>query len=252
MIVTIPTINRVDRQPTYDVLKQVANPVLICPPEEVDAHTARGRKAIGVSAKGIAATRQYIVDNMGAQVAMFDDDLDFAARRVDDRTKFRPATLTDVRDMLDLMRRLLDDYPMVGVSHREGANRQTEPTLFNTRILRVMAFDTAYLKSKGISFLPLPVMEDFHVTLSILKTGSRIVTCNDWVHNQSRGSGSAGGCSTYRTMEVQRQGAEALKALHSDFVTVVEKAPNSAWGGMPRTDVTIQWKKAYEWGVRNA
>jgi hypothetical protein len=67
----------------------------------------------------------------------------------------------------------------------------------------------------------------------------------DWAWNQ-RGSGAVGGCSGYRNNEVQTEAANELHRLFPDFVTVVTKKSKSSWQGMEeRTDVRIQWKKAF-------
>ena len=55
-----------------------------------------------------------------------------------------------------------------------------------------------------------------------------------------------GGCSTYRTMELQGAAAEKLAAKHHPFVKVVIKKTKTAWGGAERKDVIVQWKKAYQ------
>jgi hypothetical protein len=88
-------------------------------------------------------------------------------------------------------------------------------------------------------------MEDFDVTLNLMRQGHGNIVLNHMVHDQ-HGSNLAGGCSQYRDNIVQRAGAIGLKKLHDRFVSVVEKTTKTAWGGATRTDVRIQWKKAYE------
>jgi len=53
-------------------------------------------------------------------------------------------------------------------------------------------------------------------------------------------------------MEAQDRAARALKERFPDFVTLVKKKTKTAWEGQERTDVIIQWKKAYEWGRAHA
>jgi hypothetical protein len=71
-----------------------------------------------------------------------------------------------------------------------------------------------------------------------------IVVLNNWCNNQAEGSSADGGCSTYRTPELQAQAARLLAELHAPYVKVVEKETKTAWGGGTRTDVMIQWKRA--------
>lgn len=194
---------------------------------------------------GIAAVRDHIVHEMHGdyRVLLLDDDLRFATRREDEPTKFRPSSSTDIRRMLSEVERMIGLYPLVGVGSREGGNRNTEQHVFNTRILRTLGYDREYLKKHDIRGAPMRVMEDFHVALQILESGKDICVCNWWVSDQL-GSGKDGGCSTYRTKDVQAEAAHQLAALHPGTVRVVEKTTKGAWGGGTRTDVVISWKKA--------
>lgn len=197
----------------------------------------------------LTSTRDWLIhERQGSNKVVFlDDDLNFAVRRFDDPGKFRGLQKpTDLVKMFARIEAGLDKYPMVGVGAREGGNRITDPFLFNTRIMRVLAFDRTYLRECAITFAPLKVMEDFHVNLQILRSGAETMVCNSWVSNQAGGSDAPGGCSVYRTSGVQTASAHLLQSLHPDFVTVVEKTTKGAWGGGTRTDVRIQWKKAYE------
>jgi hypothetical protein len=106
------------------------------------------------------------------------------------------------------------------------------------------------LKKEGVRFDRLPVMEDFDVALQLLRKGYPSLTLNNWVQDQST-SNAPGGCSTYRSLEVQAKGAKGLARLHPNVVKLVEKTTKGAWGGGTRTDVQVAWKKAYEEGKRN-
>jgi hypothetical protein len=165
-------------------------------------------------------------------------------RREDDRKLLRQPKEGEVEAMFEAIERELDDHPLVGVASREGANRNTEKRIFNTRILRVLAYRTDTMRQHGIRFDRVPVMEDFDVALQLLGNGYQNVVLNDWAHNQE-GSGLKGGCSTYRTMEMQAQAAHELARLHPGVVRVVQKSTKTAWGGGTRTDVIVAWKQAY-------
>lgn len=196
--------------------------------------------------KRLAETRDYIIHDMlgSNEVVFLDDDLHFAVRRDDDATKFRQPEPEDIRQMFKEIDSMLRRHSHVGIGAREGGNRVTEPYLYNTRIMRVLAYRRDVLKKECITFTPLVVMEDFHVNLQLLRAGYDTVVCNDWVSNQAGGSDAAGGCSTYRSSEVQTASAHLLAEKHRGFVRVVEKTTKGAWGGGTRTDVVIQWKKA--------
>ena len=139
---------------------------------------------------------------------------------------------------------LLDVYAHGAVAPREGGNRVTDDILYNVRCLRALFYRTDVLKVYDIRFTDMEVMEDFHVALSLLRQGFKSVTINHMVQNQN-GSNLPGGCSDYRSMEMQERAAHTLKERHPDFVTVVQKETKTAWGGGMRTDVRVAWKKAY-------
>ena len=147
--------------------------------------------------------------------------------------------------MFTVMERTLDEYAHVGVNAREGGNRRPEKVLFNTRMLRVLGFNREMFHNVGARFDRNIVMEDFDVSLTLLRAGYPSVVLNKWVQGQGS-SNAAGGCSIYRTMEVQAEGAKRLKELHPEFVSLVTKTTKGAWNGQTRTDVMIQWKKAFE------
>jgi hypothetical protein len=178
---------------------------------------------------------------------MMDDDLVFAVRgkREDNPLYLSPATSTDVAKMILWMYdQLTGNYALVGISAREGNNRKPEPTEMNTRMMRCWGIHVPTFKKVGASFESMPCMEDFDVFLTFLTNGYPNVVSNTWTTNQA-GSNTEGGCSTYRTLEVQAEAAEALAAKYPGIVKAVEKETKGSWGGGVRKDVTVYWKKAY-------
>jgi len=199
--------------------------------------------------KGIGPTRQWIIERChyiykDTKCVMIDDDLVFATRREDESTKFRESTPEEITTLFGSISACLDSYAHVGVSTREGGNRDTNPYAFNTRLLRVLAYRVDVLRRESIRFDRLELMEDFDVTLQLLRRGYANAKVNWMVHNQ-RSSNSPGGCSTYRTLEKQSQAARGLRELHPEFVSVVTKKTKTAWNGKERQDVIVQWKRAF-------
>jgi hypothetical protein len=177
---------------------------------------------------------------------MLDDDLTFATRRTDDPTKFFASSASEIGEMFnDISQNLQNGYVHVGVASREGGNRRTEHYLQIGRMMRVLAYDVHHLRKYGIRFDEVQLMEDFNVTLKLLRKGEPNYILN-WIVQNQAGSNTVGGVSTYRTMERQTKAAQELARLHPNFVGVVEKSTKSAWGGGVRTDVVIQWRKAYD------
>lgn len=204
------------------------------------------KNILAVDTSGIGNVRQHIIDISKGAVLMLDDDLSFFARRADDPTKLVKTTESGRSHMLCCVAELMenDGYAHVAIAVREGANRNTDELLFNTRCLRALGYNATILKKEKVRFDRLPVMEDFDVALQLLRKGYASATLNTFVQDQGT-SNAPGGCSTYRTKDVQELGALGLERLHPDFVTVVQKETKGAWGGGVRTDVRIAWKKAY-------
>jgi hypothetical protein len=257
MDIVIPSYLRPRAQFTYQRLKRagVKSTVVVRQgdypeyrmyiPEE-DLH------AIQAEVSNIGETRDYIVNEMpgGTLVLMLDDDLDFAARRSDDPTKFRDCTDDDIECMVRSLDDLLEKFPHVSIAAREGANRNTDHFMVNTRMMRVLGYNRAYLRKHDLKFTPTNFMCDFHMTLQILKLGNECCVQNGYVSNQRGGSNATGGCSTTRTEAAQSAEAVLLARLHAPFVKVVQKP---SWSGVgTRDDVVVQWKQAYQWGVQNA
>ena len=260
MIIAIPSTRRAGKQLTWKNLSAAgrAQTIVVVPEGEEQAYGCRipAPQVHGIPVRGIGHTRQWILEYAAqhsddGKVAMFDDDLRFTVRRQDDPTKFRLPTEQDVDAMLHRLSVLLDTHIHASIAVRQGANRKTEPTLYNERMLRVLAFDARKTLAAGVDYGRLEVMEDFDVTLTLLRKGHPCAIVNDYAQDQVA-SNAPGGCSTYRDFGMQERSALMLAELHAPFVTVVEKkTPNwGKFGGGVRKDVIIQWKRAFDSGEK--
>jgi hypothetical protein len=252
----IPTYKRVNKQRTWENLPDAIKEItyLVCPQSEAKLHEAAGRQVFAApnSVKGIAKTRQWILENADDdQILMLDDDQSFRCRE-SGSYKLRPMEDTDYDAMIAALEEALKSYNAVGVSAQAGNNRTFPKSIVSPgRMYNMYALNRNVLLDLDIRFDDMTVMEDFHVTLSLLKLGLPNAILQDWCWS-SPGSNADGGCSNYRTSEVQREGALKLAGLHAPFVTVVEKESKSWGNGLEkRTDVRVAWKKAYEWGLAN-
>ena len=188
---------------------------------------------------------EYAFESGIDKLVMLDDDLRFDVRRMDERGKFYVAADKDVLKLFDKMEKMLDTYAHVGVLSREGGNREEKSTKECTRMMRVLAYHVNTFKDERIKFDRLPLQEDFDVTLQLLRKGYPNLVLCEWVNGQGT-SGAKGGCSHFRTLELHNENAVKLARLHDPFVKVVSKQTKGAWGGNPRLDVMVQWKKAFE------
>lgn len=264
MDIIIPTLGRKGHQETLNQLWCAGlRPVVVVQQEEYEEDAYwRDIKNVysGISVavlpgriETIAPTRQWILENVGSSrtLVMLDDDLTFYKRRDDEPEKLRDITNDELKVAFGQLeiQLTLEGYAHAGFAAREGANRNTARYLENTRIMRVLGYRRDILLQEKLRFDEMEVMEDFHVALSLLERGYPNVILNDYAHNQA-GSGKAGGCSTFRTPEMQARNAHLLAKLHP-HAQAVQRVTKGSFGGGERTDVRIQWKKAYDSGRKD-
>lgn len=178
---------------------------------------------------------------------MCDDDVMLYIRKSADVWNLRYPQPDEVNDLFVELEMLLDFYPMVGLSPREGNNRigAGDPPLIQecTRSMRMYGFRTDdYL---SIEANRLSEMADFDTTLQMLRKGLKNAVLYYWAQGQP-GSQYTGGCSIYRTTETHEAICRKLQELHPDYVKLRQKTNKGEQHGFgTRTEVTVQWKKAY-------
>lgn len=246
MQIYIPTFGRSRDQVTFHNLPpEVQNRVnLLVDWKEAALYDDYPHILLPSDVRGIGKVRQWAVENSEDKFVMLDDDLTFATRRDENPTLLRPATGPEIYDMFEHLNAELDQYKHVGVASREGANRNVDVWIPNTRMLRILGYSAKTLLRENIRFDRIRVMEDFDVALQLLERGYPSQLYNWMTHNQ-KSSNAPGGCSSYRTMEVQAKAAHMLQVFHPEYVTLVQKKTKTAWNGQERWDVRIAWKKAY-------
>lgn len=260
MKIYIPTMGRADKQITFQNLPATLREkaVLVVDHKEKDIHFALyGEDKVLVAPEhcnSIGKVRQAIIDYHnpkidGDKLIMLDDDLGFNMRRTDIRSKFLPATDEAVVEGFALVEKLLETHAHGGIRARQ-MSQDADDIEYNCRTLRALAFNAAVVKQQDVKFDRLIVMEDFDVTLQLLRKGFSNFNVSTIIQGQST-SNAPGGCSIYRDWKRQEEGARGLAELHPDFVRVRTKKTNwKDWGSDERVDVTISWKKAYR-GTQN-
>lgn len=273
MLIAIPSRGRAGKQVTVRHFEEynILNNVVVCvPKDEVRQYRFLPCEVVGVPQRceGIAATRQWILTELAVErkakyVLMLDDDMDFCYRPNVKEPKL--LTITDKKQFTNMLNTLagwLDEgFVHVGLSARQGNNHEflgkEGMGLYAyrdvTRMMNAYAYNTVALNlliyEGKIHLERVPVMEDFDLTLQLLRLGYPNRVSFEYCWNQ-RGSGAVGGCSTYRNAEMQQLAAEMLAKLHPGFVTVItkdSKDTSSSWTGMKtRVDVKVAWQKAYE------
>lgn len=274
MLIVIPSAGRARRQVTLRSLKTAGvlkETVLVVPAkDELGYMNLTGYDGVRIiylpeQWAGIAKTREWILTKMPRDghrfIAMLDDDMDFCWRPVVDEPKLE--TIKDKDRMVAMLNTLVfwlsSGFVHVGISARQGNNNKfyDDDHLYGlhayrdaTRMMNAYAYDTvaldALIERSAVQLGRVPVMEDFDLTLQLLRAGYPNRVSFEYCWNQ-RLSGAEGGCSTYRTAEMQAAAAGALAGLHPEFVKVVPKTSASQKGAMAtRIDVNVQWRKAYD------
>lgn len=223
--------------------------VVVSETEKVD-YEARVPESVQVlltDRLGIADVRQWILEHAEHEYVMFiSDDIEFAYRN--DEGKLRKADNSQVMRMIkQLYRWLHGGYTHVGVSQRAFNHTSTEPYVKIARMNDVYAYNKNKTLESGARFDRLKVMEDFDITLSLLRLGHINIVTHEYAWSQ-KGSGASGGCAEYRGWQMQRDAAYQLAKLHPGCITVREKKSKSAWEsvGKSRVDVIVHWKRAYK------
>jgi hypothetical protein len=238
---------------------------VVVPEAELDAYyKAGGLRGADLLAtphecKGIAAARQWMTEwtarHGDEYLLQLSDDMKFFRRiSSDDHQHLRAAEPEELRGMVEMMRMLADGTMdgerrvHVGVSARGGNNRQPGDWHELGRMCDIYMHHVPTLAELGIRWDRVQVMEDFDVTLQLLRCGYPNAIVDFYAWDQRGGSNAPGGCSAYRTPQVQEAGAKRLAELHPGFVRAAPKKANN-WKGAfdgERWDVTVQWRKAYQ------
>jgi len=209
-----------------------------------------GCKVIGCPYDGIALTRKFCgqlsVDS--SKFLMLDDDLRFYKRvsatdwRLRDLSDF-PDTSRQVGRMLSLVSSKLDKYVHVAISAREGNNRLPYEGAECSRPLRVLAYRRK--EFLGVEHGRVEIMEDFDVTMQLLRQGYKNLVIVSWAHNQVQ-TQMSGGCSDYRSLELHNLNVLRFAELHTPFVSLREKHNKRGRELSNRVETTIYWKRAWE------
>jgi hypothetical protein len=152
----------------------------------------------------------------------------------------------------DMIEKLNSGYGLVGISQRFGNNRISEDMLENCRIFGFWGLNRFLYNTLPAKISDVVYREDFYLILKFLLEGIKVCNLYTYAFNKQNGVNSEGGCSTYRTPEETNNNVEWMC---KEFPGIVKSKENKkiSWKGYSgiALDVVIQWKKAYEIGVKN-
>jgi hypothetical protein len=255
LTVYIPTRGRVGLsiQVTLRELRAFSSvkPWLVCPESEVAQHLRYHDQVLACPATNINQTHEWILSQATGGILTLDDDQYFSFRP----TPSEPRPLERIKNLDPMFQWVKDQldagFIHGGISARQGNQHIPRPWADCIRQNNAHFFNADVFKQEGIVLPgePNSMVHDFYFTLALLLRGypNRVAYHYCW---SQRGSGAKGGCSTYRTHDLQRTWCENLHAAFPEFVKLVTKtnvSGGSVFAG-ERVDVNIAWLKA--WAAR--
>lgn len=252
----IPTAGRPLSQRTFSLLPDElrVRTKMVVTPEDEDAYAkVWGNEHILVTnVKGIALKRDFILDFAEEKnLVMLDDDITIQRLRPGGKiTNCDPGEILEAFDWLDTK---LDSYAHAGFAVRFSDKGGGSGDKIGARMMHVLAYNMHELPETARFTRNMPdpehgLMEDFNMTLQLLTAGLPNIVSNEW-RISPYAANAKGGCSSWRTREMQNAAAVWLKSQFPKFVSLREKNSWSGIEGEKMVDVTVQWKAAYEGSI---
>ncbi len=198
---------------------------------------------------GMAEVRDFIVrycyENDIVNCIMIDDDIRFAVHELKaEKTTYHPMSKEEFHSMImDLLEASSPELPLAGIQARQFSNNKLSKFEYNTRIIQLQALHIPTIISEGVTFTyEAPFISDYNFALELLTRGYRNIVLNKYTRDDK--PNEKGGCSEYRTAELQSASAVALYKKFPDVVRLVQKT-NGSWK-TPRINPVVSWKKAYK------
>lgn len=174
------------------------------------------------------------------KAVILDDDLVFSKRN-------EQGKLITVRDPVLLepmwckVEELLDAYPLVSVHPRQMGHATPPGHVENGRVICVQGINRSLIGPVKVD--QHPILADVRLNLTLLGRGDRNALITDYF--QDHGPCQApGGCSIYRTPQLQELAIDSLVERWPGYVRKVIRKPKQAkWLGDERVEYTAQWKK---------
>lgn len=181
------------------------------------------------------------------KAVILDDDLVFSKREGKSLK-----TITDPEELgslFDQMEELLEVYPLVGVHPRQMGQDAPAPFVQNGRIICMQGINRRLIGKVKVDQFPILADVVLNLTLLARGRGNAIITTFFQDHGPCQ---APGGCSIYRTSEMQHLAVSYLAERFPGYVKVVERVTKDKWlaneAGI-RYDYTAQWKKLHAAGT---
>tara|TARA_Y100000034_G_scaffold136412_1_gene212739 strand:- start:660 stop:1424 length:765 start_codon:yes stop_codon:yes gene_type:complete len=243
-VIYIPTLGRTNNQITFDNLPQNVQDItwLVVQPKEHNSFGDYPRIVLPDDNIGITATRKYIYEWRGTNTkyGVFDDDLKFIERTPNGPKTKRPMDKGSWEELLGRTSEWLDEIPFSGMKQGDlpPSGREYKDT---TGVNCAFFFNDNLLPSSDTLDWSLPVCEDIHLVLQLLKMGynNRIWEKFGYISKIL----APGGCNIWRTLDLINETHEKLIKLHPAHVSWNGIRPDVLGGDFKK--IKIKWKQAY-------
>lgn len=247
MKIYVPSRDRPDAQHTAAQLRDAGVPFVIVRSHSDESRYPDYADQLFFDVRGIADKRQKIMEHArewshDGKFVMIDDDVEFRRVLQDEHvcvtTKTTPA---ETRLLMSRVETLLDQYAIVGIAIRFMIDRAEKPLLLNSgRMVHFLAYNLDLMRGPPPRWDRLSTCEDFDFTMQLVSRGLPRAMITDHCLHEVGGHASAGGCSHFRSPELEIENNRRLMELWPDYVSVT-----------PGTNkIRISWRKlAKEHGV---
>lgn len=181
------------------------------------------------------------------KAVILDDDLVFSERAIGvngptgSLLTIKPEHNKVLEKMFAQMEALLDEYPLVSVHPRAMGHAAPPGHVENGRIICVQGINRRLIGPVRVD--DFPILADVRLNLTLLGRGDKNAIITDFF--QDHGPCQApGGCSIYRTPEMQEACIDDLVRRWPNHVRKVIRKPKVAkWLGDERVEYVAQWKR---------
>lgn len=240
----IPTYNRVGNIKTLDFIPPswIGKTYVIHGPGEYHDTVCHTIETPSQIEGRLCKKRQWICDNAKDRyIFMMDDDLRFFRR--DSNCKLKPATHSDMAEFFSLMEEWLSlGFPVVGASNR-FMNQSLKPVYQNRLVQANYGLDLAMMQKHGVRYSDVDFIHDQHVPLSLIERGYTTQFTAEWAVAPAKMS-SAGGCSSYRTVDTIREAITRFVEIHPQTARAVTGEKVKSHGLPTQMTVRINWRQA--------
>lgn len=188
------------------------------------------------------------------KIVILDDDLIFSERVKDRLHTVQPQDAHALNPLWRYMEELLEETALVGIHPRQMGHTAPLPYKENGKIVCVQGINRRLIREQLGGYPEInqfPILSDVVLNATLLAhgIGNRLITkwCVDWGTCQA-----PGGCSIYRTPEMQAEACRWLESEFGPYIKAVEKEAKNGWLGGKRVDFRGQWKRLYEAAPRRA